>query len=157
MTKLDTYCGLYCGACVIYHANKNETINTLAKNWNMAPADLHCEGCKSDILSTFCRTCNLKTCAQEKGIESCIECGDYPCQELTAFCDDDAPHHSAIFHNLDLLQANGLEKWLHWQKMRWSCQECNTPFSWYQKKCSSCGAVLYSASKEESSIRAEKK
>ena len=77
--RLDSYCGLYCGACDVLIANWNGTIDELAQAWDMHPDDLRCWGCKSDTVCIYCTDCTIRQCAQSRQIEFCFECEDFPC------------------------------------------------------------------------------
>jgi len=44
-----------------------------------------CQGCKSVLsknkkISTKCEACNIKFCAEKKGISFCFVCSKFPCQ-----------------------------------------------------------------------------
>ncbi len=150
--RLDASCGLYCGACPVLIANKNGTLEEAAKQWNATPEQLVCHGCKSDAVCSFCTECHFKKCSSEKGIEFCFECGDFPCEKLTAFRNDEYPHHSIIFKNLDEIRTVGVAHWLTLQKERWSCLECDTEFAWYSDTCRKCGAPVFNSKSEEHTI-----
>jgi hypothetical protein len=88
---LHAPCGVYCGACRIYHATRDndETfINELIGNYEgtmpglekISEQDAQCQGCRSDEVSVFCRTCSIKDCTREKGYAGCHECDEFPCQ-----------------------------------------------------------------------------
>lgn len=142
--RFESYCGLYCGACEILRANRENRVEEVAKAWGMKPEDLICEGCKSEVNCSDCRACEIKECAREKGVEFCFECSDYPCNFLTDLQKDDHPHHAVILENLNKIKSNGLDNWLAEQKQRWSCANCGTEASWYASKCKKCGAELVS-------------
>ena len=38
--RYDTYCGLYCGSCEVFLANRKGLVDELAREWEMNPADL---------------------------------------------------------------------------------------------------------------------
>jgi len=78
-------------------------------------------------------------CARERNIEFCCECSDYPCEVLVAFNNDNYAHHSTALPNLNRILEKGLEVWLEEQRARWSCENCGNIFTWYDKKCGSCG------------------
>lgn len=153
--RLDTFCGLYCGACDVLQANKNGSVEALALAWEMETRQLVCHGCKSDTNSVYCVDCDIKACAAGKKLEHCFQCADYPCARLVAFRNDDAPHHSAVLHNLGRLRRQGLEYWLAEQRARWSCPRCGTAFTWYSQVCQACGGTLYNCQEEESRLAAE--
>lgn len=150
--RLDTYCGLHCGSCGVFQANKSGQIEDKAKEWNMKVEDLYCKGCKSDTIATFCRTCHFKTCATSKEIEFCFQCEEFPCKELLEFKDDENPHHSIVLHNLDQIKELGIEEWLKQQEVRWSCPECKEKYSWYESICSNCSSSLRNCLDDEEEL-----
>jgi len=148
----DSYCGLNCGACPVGLANESgdsDKIAGMAAEWGRKAGELICEGCKADVTAGFCSRCRMRLCAMGRGLEFCVECPDYPCENLMAFRNDDAPHHSAIFRNLGEIQDLGVEAWLEVQAARWSCPECGRRFGWYDETCEGCGAELYNSVSEE--------
>jgi predicted amidophosphoribosyltransferase len=150
--KHDSYCGLNCGACPVGLVNESGDSSLLAKmaeDWGRKPGEIICGGCKSDVTAAFCSRCRMRLCAMQKRLEFCFECPDYPCEKLTAFRNDDAPHHSAIFRNLGEIRDLGVEAWLEVQAARWSCPACGRRFGWYDETCEGCGAELYNSVSEE--------
>lgn len=145
----DSYCGLYCGACAVLKANEDGTLQEKCKEWDIAPEDAHCHGCKSDTPAVYCRTCDIKKCAEEKNVNFCFQCTEYLCPRLTAFKNDEHPHHSVIFKNLETIKNKGVESWLKEQKSRWSCSECGTSYTWYDNVCPQCGSTVYNCIHEE--------
>jgi len=150
--RFDTFCGLYCGACDVLVANQNAAVEALARAWNREPEQLRCHGCKSAVNAVYCVDCDIKSCAEGKGIEYCFECATYPCSRLVAFRNDDHPHHSIVLQNLGLIQSRGVEWWLERQRERWSCPACGAGFRWYDETCATCGSELYSCEDEEKDI-----
>ncbi len=57
MVELGAPCGLYCGACKFYLAEK-------------------CKGCKVNRNMQ----CTIWQCAERKGFKFCAECDDFPCE-----------------------------------------------------------------------------
>jgi len=86
------YCGLDCAVCPAHLAWKNdndELREKQAKEWGspeypMTAADINCVGCKVDAEPKlkFCATCTVKSCASERGVETCAHCDDYGCDIL---------------------------------------------------------------------------
>jgi hypothetical protein len=151
--RYDSYCGLYCGACPVLVANKKGAVDELAEKFGMDAADLVCAGCKSGTVAGFCLECLFIPCARAKGVESCSDCKEYPCERLTGFRDDVSPHHSVVIKNLDRLKEIGLAAWLEEQDARWTCGACGARFDWYDEKCPDCGAETYDAQAEEKDIK----
>jgi hypothetical protein len=153
----DAYCGLNCGACPVGRANESGDADLLAKmadECGRNAGELLCEGCKAEVTAGFCSRCRMRLCAMGKGLEFCIECVDYPCGILTAFRNDDAPHHSMVFRNLEQIRSLGVESWLETQAARWSCPVCGTRFGWYDETCEGCGEILYNSVSEEGDLSA---
>lgn len=150
--KYDTYCGLYCGACEVLVATKNGDVEKAAKAWNMKPEELRCHGCKTGTISSFCSTCDIKKCAEDKRVDFCFQCDEYLCARLVEFKNDKYPHHSVILKNLDFIRGKGINKWLEEQEARWSCPNCGAKFSWYDQVCKKCGEKLYSCEDEEKDL-----
>ncbi len=151
--RFDSYCGLYCGSCPFLMGSERDELDALAEKMKRDKDELYCEGCKGENVSVFCRNCGLKECAIQHEVEFCFGCSEYPCDKLQTFKNDDNPHHSVILKNLESLKKKSLESWLKSQKDRWSCPECGTPFSWYDKECQECGCELYNAVKEDRDIK----
>ncbi len=150
--RFDAPCGLYCGACPTIQAGRKGNLADLAKRWEMEPGDLVCRGCLSDTTAAFCRDCDFRSCTRAKGIRNCSECDTFPCEELSKFRNDDAPHHSVVLSNLARIREVGPESWLAEQRVRWSCPSCGEPFAWYDAKCVKCGAVLFDCRAEEKTL-----
>jgi len=146
--RFESFCGLYCGACEVLRANKEDRVEATATAWGMKPEDLICHGCKSEVNSFYCRDCEIKDCATRKGVEFCGDCADFPCQFLLDLQKDEHPHHAVILKNMDRIKEIGLDDWLKEQKKRWSCERCETETSWYAKVCKCCGAELINCDKE---------
>ena len=95
------YCGLVCRGCPIYCATrepnkqkKEKMRAAIAKickehyGQECKPEDItDCDGCKSDAGRLFsgCKTCHIRRCAIEKGLENCAHCREYACDRLREF------------------------------------------------------------------------
>ena len=135
-------CGLYCGSCGIYLAtqeNDTEKLLQYAIVLNQSYGETLCDGCKSDRKSEFCyRKCLFVTCTQNRGIEFCGTCEEYPCKDLTEF-QSKMPHRIDILEFQNWLKEIGLGKWLIEMKENYSCPKCNTVNSAYDIACRKCG------------------
>jgi predicted RNA-binding Zn-ribbon protein involved in translation (DUF1610 family) len=125
--RLDSFCGIYCGAC---------------------PQE-SCEGCKTDVVEDWCIDCDFKSCAGDRGLKFCSECNEYPCDRIADFNNDEWSHHSSVIANLDGIRDRGLKVWLAEQKERWACPHCGSGFTWYDEKCRSCGKRVFNCVSEE--------
>ena len=88
-------CGLNCLECPAYIAtmnDDNELREKTAKSWSktfnahIKAEDINCKGCFNDeILFSHCFECDIRKCGNEKKVENCGLCGDYPCSKIEAF------------------------------------------------------------------------
>ena len=85
--KFDSYCGLYCGACFIIQAYKQNRTDCIPEPWleSIQGKELDCYGCKSGKLYENCRGCKIRICAESKNVEFCNECPEYPCKEYPVY------------------------------------------------------------------------
>ncbi len=151
----DSYCGLYCGACSIIKAYQSGIKDPFACFWSdEAGAELKCHGCKTDQVfqgaAEFggCAKCAIRACAKEKGVERCLSCPDFPCQnfnpdtDMAKYLIDKLPHMSMIATNLQTILCEGVNNWLKQQEAQWKCPDCQTDYTWYATNCSNCGKEL---------------
>jgi predicted amidophosphoribosyltransferase len=140
-------CGLYCGACYHYRASfyEAERLQEEAAHRGQKPEGFTCQGCRSDVLyiHPFCARCDIRACADNKGIQHCGLCDEFPCERLWAFQGDGRLHHEDILIELVNLRHKIPEAWLAEQEQIWKCA-CGESFSWYQETCHKCGAPLAS-------------
>ncbi|MGB2853680.1 MAG: DUF3795 domain-containing protein [Dehalococcoidia bacterium] len=57
----------------------------LATVYGVRADDIMCEGCLSDEPYVYCKTCRIRSCTIEKGIEGCHQCNDFPCAFIEDF------------------------------------------------------------------------
>ena len=150
MEGLAAVCGLYCGACGIYRAQRDgnqkrlEEIRLVVSGRRpLSLADLRCDGCLSGgNLMRWCQQCGIKRCSRNKpGVTRCSDCPDFPCPLVTAFNNDGYPHHVEALGNLRRQREIGVEAWLKEEEERWRCPQCRAPVEWYAKSCFRCGAA----------------
>jgi len=115
--ELVTPCGLYCGACPLYLASKDEKVaEAIAQKFGIPIEAASCIGCRPSSGSpTPCRgkKCANYSCAEEKGHFTCVECADFPCNKLAPAADkaNMIPHNMKLY-NLLLIKKDGLESWI---------------------------------------------
>jgi hypothetical protein len=138
-------CGLYCGACYHCCASLLDGRHLLeeAARQGKSPEQFTCRGCRSDALYIHpgCAQCEIRACAEEKGVLHCGLCDAFPCERLEAFRDDGRVHHLDVVVNLEDLRAKRPDRWLAEQEQRWTCG-CGARFSWYESTCHNCGEPL---------------
>lgn len=110
--ELAAPCGLYCGACPAYRAISDAALaERLAQAMGRPVEDVTCRGCRAqegEIMGL--PLCDTYTCIQQRKLEFCYQCPDFPCLKL-APCADKAteiPHNMKI-HNLLIAQKKGVQ------------------------------------------------
>ena len=68
-----------------------------------------CRGCwdKTDVRTHDCANCFLRACCEEKQLNHCGECGEFPCEKYNEFANY---HKKAMEYLLSLKQAGKGEK-----------------------------------------------
>ena len=104
-----SYCGEMCTECSAYVATRSDdaaALQRVADEWNARfGTSLRAEGCVCDGCIGegrrigYCRTCEVRACAIERGLENCAHCEEYArqggarqggCQKLTV-CFENSP------------------------------------------------------------------
>ena len=94
MDKLIAYCGINCKSCPLYIATKNDDIvvkQELSLKWgklynrSFDIENMSCHGCKSGKKFFLSEQCDITTCNTVKGIETCKQCTNHPCDRIEKF------------------------------------------------------------------------
>ena len=87
-------CGLNCGLCPRYYTS----------------GESRCPGCAGEGFSEVHPPCGILSCCQRKGIEYCIQCGDFPCARYNHVDRDDSfITHRNQLKDIDKAKRIGLE------------------------------------------------
>ena len=92
------YCGLNCAECPAflatlsgYEYSKKKIAQEWSKIYNtdISPDDINCLGCKSreGVYFSYCYECSIRLCAEERSIDTCIDCAEFPCIDLKEMFD----------------------------------------------------------------------
>jgi hypothetical protein len=123
MTQMHGYCGYRCHLCAARSSDK-ETRQKLVDGWrkyfghqNYTAENVQCDGCKANGRLAD-KECKARPCAQEKGIDFCMICDDYPCEKvkklmgsrmgLLLFCLPKTYELSEEEYNLCMTQFNSM-------------------------------------------------
>jgi len=99
MDHIKTYlgrvpaCGCFCGGCPNYLREKKPCPGAAYTD--------RCEGCKSYHL-----------CCQDKGIEHCWRCGEFPCRRFRGFRDRWLKYGQDFLENQQLIKEQGVGAFL---------------------------------------------
>jgi hypothetical protein len=99
--EMIAYCGLDCNECRAFKATQRadfEWKKQIAEQWTeelkvkFEPKEVDCNGCKSELISAWCRKiCKVRPCAQKRNVKTCAHCDDYPCSMLREFLSKEEP------------------------------------------------------------------
>lgn len=141
--RLAAVCGLFCPACTLYIGtteNEPHRLKAVADSYHTSPEVWKCYGCRSKKRGYFCKNeCKMVDCAKEKGVEFCVECDEYPCQELRTF-KEQRPHRIELWENQRRIKEVGYARWYGEMLDHYACPQCGTLNSAYDLKCRSCRA-----------------
>lgn len=150
MSKLNLVgkCGLYCGACTIYRAEKDdqEWRARLASDFNCSIDQVKCNGCGSLTSECWGNECKIVKCVNAKGHEFCYECDEYKndnCSKFTSLAKRYSERSNVDLRaNLVMIQNGEVEKWLEQSEKRFSCKGCGKPTVAGSKNCHHCDTDL---------------
>lgn len=115
--QMTAPCGLDCWNCPVYLAsNDNELKTKIAQNMGIPVEQVSCRGCRDENglvpFHNMTEPCSVYKCINEKGLDFCYECSDFPCDYLHPYADlaSQVPHNTKVF-NLCLIKKTGLESW----------------------------------------------
>lgn len=136
---LSSYCGLFCGSCIIYKNSSGKQSNSqkYSKKIKSQNEQLTCGGCRSENKSMISHDCKISACAKSKKVNSCCNCPAMPCDQLIQFQKEMA-HRVDILNSLKLLHNEGYEKWNEKMIKDYSCAICGI-LNAYTLRCPQCG------------------
>jgi hypothetical protein len=93
--------------------------------------------------SPSCINCVIKSCAKEKGLTYCYECGEFPCKQVKNINKRyETKYHTKLIENLLYAKDKGVEVFLAMDRKRWMCKECGGIICVHDDECTECHAKL---------------
>jgi hypothetical protein len=135
-------CGLFCEGCGLYIASQGDEkrLAKIGEQYKMSAEEVRCDGCGSQKLGPYCRTCKIRPCAKNKGVSFCSECDEFPCQLINDFLSQPLPaHRLELLASLKRIKDAGYDKWYEEMIKHYACRQCNTINSAYHIACRNCG------------------
>ena len=145
-------CGLYCGACGIYIAHRDNNAKfraILAQLYGSQPEQTRCRGCMQpdppECLYGFCQSCPIRDCVRRRGYRSCHPCPEWPCEHIEHFpiAVGRSVMQRAIPRWRELVAQLGDEEgsvaWARGECERYHCPQCGGPLFRAATRCRACG------------------
>ena len=142
--SLAADCGAYCGASPVYRARAEQDLprlEALARSLGTTTDRLMCTGCRTPAAFCFGGDCEIKLCAQKRGVAFCPDCSDYPCDRIRRF-EGAAPYRAAMTRSARRLHEAGVTAWLREEDAHWRCSSCGTKVAAGADACPKCGNAL---------------
>ena len=107
------------GLMTLFKNSKSENIRKLQmfdRAMKISKEKPICNGCRNENglcrLHDMVEPCNVYRCTEEKNIDFCYQCSEFPCDHLHPYSDmaPIVPHNTKVF-NLCLIKNIGVEKW----------------------------------------------
>lgn len=145
-------CGLYCGACGVYIATRdnNEKFKTVMGNlYGTKPEETECLGCMQPEPPkkryAYCNMCKVRDCVKSKGYYSCHQCSQWPCSLVENF--GFATGRRVMKQTIPVWRANvaehgdekGSVEWARSVCERYHCSSCGSPLFRGAQRCRVCG------------------
>jgi hypothetical protein len=137
-------CGLYCGACVIYRAERDEQKwrKQLAERWDCPEEKIRCNGCGALTPNCWGRECKFIKCLKEKGYKFCCECPNYEsktCEIFEKFSKRYLEENGVdLRKNLAMITAGKVDEWLTTSEKLFTCTFCGKHTAIGATKCHHC-------------------
>jgi len=103
--QMIAVCGLNCSECDIFQASSNRELAQQIVDWfkkerdtEVKIEDIRCLGCRGDRAKHWSPDCwILKCCVDEKGLEYCFQCGDFQCEKLKEWAEENKSYGEALY------------------------------------------------------------
>ncbi len=122
-TFLFAPCGMNCMVCYVHLKSKKP-----------------CDGCLGDDINKpeRCKKCEIKLCANTKGLVYCYECNDFPCKHIKNLEKSYKKRYkTSLIANSENVKANGIASFMREEREKWLCS-CEGVISLHDRFCSEC-------------------
>ncbi len=155
--KLVGYCGIYCGGCGIFKgriismvANDLEELIKVWRyaewvpkfgsiNFNFVEFQKGLAYLTKENSGCYCQEpckdgggvpgCEIKKCAENRGVEICFQCSDYPCEYVSQFLKT----HPEKAEECERFKKLGMEEWIRIQIQKVEKGYCQAARKYYTK------------------------
>ena len=149
--ELMAPCGLYCGACGIYIATRDENEKfkaVMGRVYGTKPEETECCGCMQPEPPKkrygYCQQCKIRSCVKSKDYYSCHQCDEWPCDQIENF--GYATGVRVAKRAIPLWRAEvakhgdekGSVEWARAECERYHCPSCGEPLFRGSQNCRVC-------------------
>jgi hypothetical protein len=138
-------CGLYCGACTIYRAQRDDPDRRkrIAERCSCTVEQVGCNGCGMLTPEDWGYDCKFVVCQRAKEIPYCFECEDFAiCEKFQQFCSEYLEDGVDLRTSLAMIQEGRIETFLTTMKKRYTCKNCGGSLSVGETRCHHCQKEL---------------
>ncbi len=117
-------CGVFCGGCPVYN--------------------VRCYGCRSESRGPLQKrtskwNCKKRACVIEKALHHCGECARLSCTLRKPIEKRYIQNYAIdLAENCRQIKLLGAQAWIDSQRQRYTCPQCDRPFSPYDLRCTKC-------------------
>ena len=115
--RLTAPCGLDCFNCPTYEKNITEEYKKrISENYKIPIEKAACKGCRDE--EGKCKfapnnQCDTWFCIQDKKLNFCYECNDFPCEKLMPTQKGSQFPHNMKVYNLCRIKNIGIDNWIN--------------------------------------------
>lgn len=112
--RMTAPCGLPCFECYFHLARfDRELAETIAGVLGTQPDLIVCKGCRDEDgrCAHHSTECRVYACIKGGDMQTCGECGEFPCEYLHPYRDQAEKWHNTKVYNLCRIRKRGLEAW----------------------------------------------
>ena len=132
-------CGMYCSVCAVRSAdlyNDQKLKEILAAVFGTSPENVVCDGCMSENTFQFAKTCSIRACAEEKSLEGCYQCDDFPCNIINSFPFEIS--RNMMLEAIPRWKELGTERWVTEVEDHYTCSNCGALLHRFASQCPNC-------------------
>ncbi len=136
-------CGLYCGACSIYIAERFSPSmrERIAAGAKCLPEQVRCNGCGALTPECWGNGCKIVICTNERGHGSCHECEEFTsdtCEKFGRISKGYLEEGVDLKDNLRRISSGATDVWLDENRKRFTCPSCGAALTVHNDECPQC-------------------
>ncbi|SHO48448.1 DUF3795 domain-containing protein [Desulfopila aestuarii] len=105
-------CGIDCFNCLLFVDMQQSNERKAFNERHPQMSGLNCQGCRQQNCPMLSGPCKTRQCVEDREIEFCHECADFPCALLAPVADQAGkfPHNMKVY-NLCRIKSVGVDQW----------------------------------------------